>query len=91
MHELIFHLNKCAHFHHNLFTIAVASRVSLSAFGFLCSLSISLNVSSSPLGKKINKMAVILNKLISTKAHTLNSRDREPESKTALHKLLRFQ
>uniref|UniRef100_A0A3P9CZQ9 Transmembrane protein n=1 Tax=Maylandia zebra TaxID=106582 RepID=A0A3P9CZQ9_9CICH len=27
-------------------------RVSLSAFGFLCSLSISLNVSSSPLGKK---------------------------------------
>uniref|UniRef100_A0A672YEP5 Uncharacterized protein n=1 Tax=Sphaeramia orbicularis TaxID=375764 RepID=A0A672YEP5_9TELE len=32
-----------------LFTIAVASRVSLSAFGFLCSFSIFLSVSSSPL------------------------------------------
>uniref|UniRef100_A0A3B3BJ54 Uncharacterized protein n=1 Tax=Oryzias melastigma TaxID=30732 RepID=A0A3B3BJ54_ORYME len=31
------------------FTIAVASRVSLSAFGFLCSFSIFLSVSSSPL------------------------------------------
>uniref|UniRef100_A0A3Q3IHH7 Uncharacterized protein n=1 Tax=Monopterus albus TaxID=43700 RepID=A0A3Q3IHH7_MONAL len=31
------------------FTIAVARRVSLSAFGFLCSISISLKVSNSPL------------------------------------------
>uniref|UniRef100_A0A3Q2E945 Uncharacterized protein n=1 Tax=Cyprinodon variegatus TaxID=28743 RepID=A0A3Q2E945_CYPVA len=39
-------------------TIAVASRVSLSDFGFLCSLSMSRSVSSSPLkvkGFRINK------------------------------------
>lgn len=34
---------------HSALTIAVARRVSLSAFGFLCSFSMSLKVSSSPL------------------------------------------